>query len=161
MNELDHIEKIIEYLKQIITQNEYEKVCFLGNSMGGYGAILFGNILEVDRVLSFAPQSFINKWNRLINRDNRWKKQIENIYSFDNKRIDFFDLKEHLKNNPSNKTILEIFYSPNHRLDKKHAERLKKINNIVLHPIQEGGHGVVKTVKNSGQLKDIIKSTLL
>ena len=160
-DELDHIEKIIEYLKYIISQNEYEKVCFLGNSMGGYGAILFGNILEVDRVISFAPQSFINKWNRLISRDRRWAKQIDNIYSFKYKRVEFFDLKHHLKNNPTNKTILDIFYSPKHRLDKKHAERLKKINSVLLHPIQEGGHRVVKIVRNSGQLKDIIKSTFL
>ena len=160
-DELDHIEKIIEYLKQIISQNEYKKVCFLGNSMGGYGAILFGNILQVDRVLAFAPQSFINRWHRLINGDRRCQEQAENMYSFKNKRVDFFDLKKYLKNNPPNKTILDIFYSPNHVLDKKHAERLKKIKNVVLHPIQKGGHEVVKTVRNNGQLKAIIKSTLV
>ena len=41
--------------------------------MGGYAALLFGNILKVDKVLSFAPQTFIDKTNRLINCDFRWR----------------------------------------------------------------------------------------
>lgn len=62
--------------------------------MGGYGAILFGNMLEVDRVISFAPQSYINRWNRLINRERRWEKQIRNIYFFQKKERRLPQFKE-------------------------------------------------------------------
>ena len=158
-DELDHIDKVIEYLKNVLSKNKYDKVCFLGNSMGGYGALLFGSILNVDCVISFAPQSFIDKRNRIINFDIRWIKKINNIYRFEKKRMQYFDLKEHLNTNPSYKTQLNIYYSPKHRLDKKHAERLKELKNVILHPIQKGGHEVVKIVRNNGELKDLIIST--
>ena len=158
-SELNHIDKIIEYLEGIINSKKYDKICFLGNSMGGYASILFGSILNVDKVIAFAPQTFINKFNRKLTSDKRWEEQIEKVYVYKDKRKKFFDLKKCLRRKKSFKTQIHIYYSPNHVLDKKHAERLKFKTNIILHPIGEGGHSVVKTIRNQGELKTIIKAT--
>ena len=157
-SEIDNLDKVVEYLNNIISKNNYDKVCFLGNSMGGYAAILFGIILNVDSVISFAPQSFIDISNRLRNFDARWMKKISKIYFYKGKRSEYFDLKKHLSKCKPYKTEINVYYSPNHRLDRKHAERLKKQENIILHPISAGGHAVVKVVRNSGELKSLIKS---
>ncbi|MDB4835325.1 hypothetical protein OAH12_01940 [Cyclobacteriaceae bacterium] len=158
-SKLDHIEKVVQYIQDKINDNEYDKICFLGNSMGGYAAILFGSMLNVDTVISFAPQTFIGRFQRLINRDGRWHSQITKVQGFKHKRKDLFDLKKYLKRNRLYKTQINIYYSPKDILDKKHAERLKKVNNIALHPIEEGGHAVVKVVRDKGELKSLIKST--
>ena len=158
-SDLNHIDKITKYLEDIINNKQYNKICFLGNSMGGYASILFGSILNIDKVVAFAPQTFINKSNRILNFDSRWRKQINKVYDYKAKRKEFFDLKKCLKRKASFKTQINIYYSPNHRLDKKHAERLKSETNVILHPIDEGGHSVVKTVRNNGELKSLIKST--
>lgn len=158
-NELNQIDKIIKYLEDKISSNQYNKICFLGNSMGGYASILFGSILNVDTVIAFAPQTFIDRFNRIINFDIRWITQISKVHNYKNKRKEFFDLKEYLKRNNIYKTKINIFYSPKHILDKKHAERLTGMNNILMHPINEGGHAVVKTLRNNGNLKSLIKST--
>ncbi len=159
-SEFNHLDDIIKYLKIKITNNNYDKVCFLGNSMGGYAAILFGSILNIDTVISFAPQTFINRFNRRLYSDKRWSLQINEIYTFKNKRKEYFDLKKHLKNN-LDRTQINIYYSPKHKLDKKHAERLKKEKNVILHPIEEGGHFIVKHMRNNGELKSLIKSSFL
>ncbi len=156
---LNHIDKIITYIQDKTRKNRYDKICFLGNSMGGYAAILFGSIINVDTVISFAPQTFINRFHRMINRDKRWQNQMNQVYAFEKKRKDFFDLKKYLKKNNSYKTQINIYYSPKDILDKKHAERLKDLNNIILNPIKEGGHAVVKVVRDNGELKSLIKST--
>ena len=156
-SELDHIDKLIARLKEIISQNNYDKICFIGNSMGGYAAILFGTILNIDTVISFAPQSYIDRFNRLISYDIRWKNEISKVHSNKDKRKEYFDLKKHLSKIQSYKTELNIYYSPNHRLDKKHAERLKNENNVILHSIEEGGHAIVKVVRNNGDLKSLIQ----
>ena len=158
-DELDHSDKVTYYLKKIISENKYDKVCFLGNCMGGYAAILFGSILNVDCVISFVPQSFLTKRHRLLYADKRVPTQIHEIYTFKEKRMEYFDLKKFLNENQSYKTQLNIYYSPKERLDRKHAERLKNTRNVTLHPIQEGGHGVIKTIRDNGQLKKLIKST--
>lgn len=157
--ELDHVDKLIAYLREKITDNQYDKVCFIGNSMGGYAALLFGSILNVDCVIAFAPQTFVDMFNRLINRDFRWQRQIFKMYGFKRKRKEFFDLKKYLSKNNLYTTELNLYYSSEHILDKKHAERLKNEKNIILHPIKEGGHKVVKIVRDSGELKSLIKST--
>lgn len=157
-SELNHVDEIVQYLKKIIDSNTYENVFFLGNSMGGYAAILFGSILNVDTVISFVPQTFINRFNRIINRDKRWTKEISKIYAFQNNRKAYFDLKKHLKNNNSYKTQINIYYFPSHILDKKHAERLKNQKNVNLHAIEKGVHEVAKIVRNNGELKSLINS---
>lgn len=119
----------------------------------------FLEVLKVNSVISFAPQTFISKWLRFINYDRRWKNQISEVYSFNGKRKEFLDIKKVLSRNEDSGTLLNIFYCPAHRLDKNHAERLKKVKNVVLHPVLEGGHEVVKTIRNNGELKSLIKST--
>ncbi|MCD4729746.1 MAG: hypothetical protein K8R74_04035 [Bacteroidales bacterium] len=158
-DDIDNIEKVKDFLEKLITEKGYKKICFLGNSMGGYAAILFGSILNVDKVLSFAPQSFIDKRHRLFYRDNRWQNQIANISSSKDEKVQYLDLKLHLNNYKKNKTKIEIYYSHKHRLDTIHAERLKKFMNIELNPIYGDGHEIVKTMRDTGKLINIIKST--
>lgn len=96
-NGLNSTNKIITHLEDKIDAKQYNKVCFLGNSMGGYALILFGSILNVDNVISFAPQTFIDRFNRLLNFDRRWSKQIRKVHRYENKRKEFFDLKKFLR----------------------------------------------------------------
>jgi len=49
------IDETVTYLKNEI--KDYKRVLFLGNSGGGYAAILFGSLLEVETVVAFVPQT--------------------------------------------------------------------------------------------------------
>lgn len=49
------IDETVTYLKNEI--KNYKRVLFLGNSGGGYAAILFGSLLEVTSVIAFVPQT--------------------------------------------------------------------------------------------------------
>jgi len=159
-SEIDSIDKILIFLKKIIKEEEYKKVCFLGNSMGGFAAILFGSILNVDKIIAFAPQIFIDKKNRFFKADSRWKEQIVNLYNSPGISSEYFDLKKVIKNS-NLKVDIDIYYSSKHNLDRKHAERLKNINNITLHPINNGGHSVVKELRDSGDLKKLLQLSFI
>jgi hypothetical protein len=52
-----NIDQTIVYLKNII--KNYKEVIFLGTSAGGYASILFGSLLNVNKVLAFIPQTII------------------------------------------------------------------------------------------------------
>ncbi|MEM9829421.1 MAG: hypothetical protein AAF944_02225 [Bacteroidota bacterium] len=157
---INDVDRVIHFLTNSIRKNQYKKVCFLGNSMGAYAAILFGTMLNVDRVISFAPQTFIDRWHRLLYADKRWKTEIKSIYAYENKIEEYFDLKQYLNSKNNYKTKIDIYYSPTHRLDKAHAERMRKSLNIKLTPIKEGGHGVVKTVIDNGSLVTLVEEAL-
>lgn len=54
-----NIDETVSFLKNKITG--YEDVIFIGASMGGYAAILFGSLLNVKTVVAFRSQTIINE----------------------------------------------------------------------------------------------------
>lgn len=157
-DKISTIDQLTQSLREIIANRDYKKICFIGNSMGGYAAILFGVLLGVDEVLSFAPQTFVDKKRRLLHADFRWKKEIKGMYKSDVLNRPMMDLKSYLLQYPKQaKPIINIFYGANHRLDRIHAERMKKISNVCLFPIPGKNHQLVKELRNSGQLNKMFE----
>jgi len=156
-NDINTLEKTTHYIEKLLLTQQYNKVCFLGNSMGGYAAILFGLKFNIDKVISFAPQTFINRFNRMLYLDFRWRKQISNIYKQKKKGI--YDLKTIFELYKNSTTKVKIIYSIKHRLDKIHAERLKKYNQVHLVPMAKGGHAIVKSIRDNDGLLKLIKSS--
>lgn len=153
---INTLEKLKVQLENII--KDYERVTFIGNSMGGYAAILFGTLLNVNKVISFAPQTFIDARNRFWKFDIRWRKQINNIHKTKVCK-EYYDLKSFFNhNNISEKPSIEIYYSSNDRLDKLHAERMQSFKNINLFEFKDGGHEVIRVLKESGQLHTILRN---
>lgn len=158
----DHIQSIDDlkgYLEGIIKNYHYSSVCMIGNSMGGYAALLFGKLLHADRIISFAPQTFIDRLHRIIYLDQRWRKQISTIHKYAQKQPKYFDLK-HLLKMGMHESRITIFYSSGHRLDSCHAERLKGIQNVELISFNEGGHQIVKKIRENGELIRLLSECL-
>ncbi|MBT4391258.1 MAG: hypothetical protein HOD35_01210 [Euryarchaeota archaeon] len=148
----NNIENVTQNLKNIIKKINYSKVVTIGGSMGGFAALLFGIQLNVDGIIAFSPQTFIDKDNRKLHDDDRWSKQINYVQKNFN-RI-YFDLSDLVFNNIKVYSI----YGKEDRLDKIHSERLKsKGINISCY---SGGHNVVKTIRDNGELIKIINDCI-
>lgn len=146
------VESLCSFLKDIIDLCGKKYVMFYGNSMGGFAAIKFGAILEVQRVVAFSPQSFISQRMRNKYMDNRWSDHID---KFNNKFIDTeLELFSYLDSNSS--TVFDIHYSVNDRLDKVHAELLFKRANINLNHYTDSDHNLVQFLKQHNKLKNIL-----
>lgn len=159
-SEFDSKQKILEYLKSKIDYGNYEKICFCGNSMGGFASIYFGTMLNVKSIIAFSPQTFINKFNRLIYFDFRWRKHISKIHSSDKKFAKTnLDLKSHLKSSNNYLSDIDIYYDGSVRLDKIHASRLNRIRGVRLINLA-GGHAVVKKLRDKNRLTPIFQSKL-
>ena len=155
---IDHIDKLVEHLQSLIVQNQYERVVVLGNSMGGHAALLFGALLEVDVVLSFVPVTSIDKFDRWRYKDDRVPESINRVHTYKDKRKAYFDMKTLLSKRKNLKTQFNIYYDRNFPVDRKHAERMKKFSNVHLHPEEEGEHGLVKLIRDRGDLQKIIRA---
>jgi hypothetical protein len=57
----NNIDELIKIQKEVIVTYDWEKVIWIGASMGGYVALLFGSILKVNQVIAFFPQVDIEK----------------------------------------------------------------------------------------------------
>lgn len=147
-----------EYLKNKIDDIKPEKVYFVGNSMGGYAAILFAKLIGVGEVIAFAPQTFISPFLRIKNRDKRWAKQILSTYTKSLFKRKIWDLRPLLVNSNHNiKT--SIFVSKADKLDHIHASHISGINGVNVYEFEDGGHGIVKLLRDEGKLPAIMSGT--
>jgi hypothetical protein len=52
-----NVDTTVEYLKEKI--KNFDEVIFIGSSAGGYAAILFGSLLNIEKVIAFRPQTTV------------------------------------------------------------------------------------------------------
>jgi len=141
------------FLKTEIDKKKYKKVSIIGNSMGGYAAILFGLLLKVDEVIAFSPQTFIDHKTRILKFDFRWFKQVVKA-NF--KRQVGLNISDSFNKKIETRTIFKIYYSDLHRLDRIHAELLSEFKSVQLKPIHIKSHNIVKHLKETGELNNIL-----
>lgn len=141
---------LAKFMKKKIKQANVEKVMLMGLSMGGYGAIMVGSILEVDQVVAFSPQTFLTR--------SRYKKANlnEKFKDIDVKK-EVSDLKLLLENSKNKKTIYHIYYANLNKTDVRHAERISHIENVVLHPVESKHHTVTRLLVQDGTVGEIMK----
>jgi len=144
-----------DYIAGQISQINPHQTVFVGNSMGGFAALMFAALVGADRAIAFAPQTFISPFLRVRHRDLRWQKQILNTYfrSLFKRRI--WDLKLLLKN-IKGKPELSIYVSSSSRLDMAHAFYLEGLPAIDIQVLDSGGHSVVRVLRDRGQLPAIL-----
>lgn len=53
----ENIDVAVSELKKFIEMRGYEKLCFCGQSSGGYGALLYSHLLKADLCIAFSPQT--------------------------------------------------------------------------------------------------------
>ena len=120
--------------------------------MGGYAAILFGILIDADIIHAFSPHTSIGDEKYI-----RHKKKVRKVKK--NFSTQYFDLKNVIKLNKYN-GVINIYYDAKDKIDTKHAKHLKRSKNIALHSFFGGGHGLIKILKDSGDLHRIITSSL-
>lgn len=100
-----------------------KKVNAIGNSMGGFSAIIASKFIRIDNVVAFVPQFSVNK--TIVPDENRWDKYVDAIQSWNHMSVDGYfvdttkyyiiagyggrDLR-HLNLMPSGKNIHKIYF---------------------------------------------------
>ncbi|MEY8215639.1 MAG: hypothetical protein RPR97_14285 [Colwellia sp.] len=154
------IDSTVNFLKLQIKNIKPHKIFFVGNSMGGYAAIMFSHLIGKGEAIAFAPQTFISPMLRFKHQDSRWREEVYKTYirSFFKRKI--WDLKRLLRNTNTNQKI-SIFVSNNEHLDYVHATHIKGIDGVNIFDFGSGGHGVVKLLRDEGKLPAIMAGTYI
>ena len=133
-----NIDETTLYLNNIIKDENYEKVIYLGTSAGGYAAILFGSICNnnVNHVISFIPQTIIK------NPINLTYSNLKNIINENTKYILYGD-----------KSITDI--NDLHHISQ--CENIECFTNVKI--IKNNGCNL-KELRDSGFIKKTIDSII-
>jgi hypothetical protein len=136
----------------------------IGQSMGGYAAIMFGFLLGVDKILSFGPLSFLNSRAALSYHDRRWLAVMLELEK-NRPPVGYFDLPTLSRTADPRKTALHVFFGTKPdgentkeavNLDAVHPERLATYPNCVLHPSPYSGHAVVQYLIDTKQIDSLL-----
>jgi hypothetical protein len=116
----DSMEKVLGKLSEYISG--YSKTVFMGNCGGGHAAILFGTMLNVDKVIGFNPATYLDQKTLLLNEDGREDRLISLDQS-----IEYLNLKPYLDNKIYDTKIYSI-------VSQNTDTHVKQSNNILTCP---------------------------
>ncbi|QXP83730.1 hypothetical protein ABZN20_04695 [Methylococcus sp. ANG] len=151
-----NIPETARYIEHIIDKSSAEEIVFIGNSMGGYAAILFSTLIGRGRAVSFSPQTFISPSKRRASGDGRWRSKVLRTYGAALFKPKFFDLQRVLEKSSGDNRI-DIFVSSLDGLDVIHARNLEPFGNVRVTERELGGHNLVKHLRDSGELQLILR----
>jgi len=70
-------EQIVDIVQTYRDENDIEEVVTLGNSMGGFSAIVLADLMHVDRVIAFGPQYSMR--SEIVPEEERWRRYFNKI----------------------------------------------------------------------------------
>jgi hypothetical protein len=142
---VSYTDKILEYLSS--TGGNYSWHCGYGSSMGGYAAIRFSRVFNLNSVLAISPQfDIMQDWDR------RWSTQAKAFR--DMRPVDASDLDETCS--------YFIVYDP-YDLDRLHFEQYEKVispKQMTPVRVQNSGHPSGQVLRDTGLLQSIAFSVL-
>jgi hypothetical protein len=140
---INDVSKLTKFLLNEVNKIEPKDIIFVGNSMGGFAAILFHAMMQIGRCIVFSPQTFILEKLRCEYNDKRWPlliNPLNKIGLYNQELLNITALPSTL-NSPLNVTI---HVCSNHRLDFIHAKLFEKLNKAFIFEYRFGGHLLVK-----------------
>lgn len=152
-----NIEGTGAYLAEVAAIADARRVIYVGCSAGGYGALLHGALVGPDSVVAFSPQTFIDRWNRLRFADRRGRRRIP-AFRKRFPRAPMQDLRPVLASHPG--TTRYDLYHGSIRLDRIHARRLEPLPGVRRHELPVHKHLVVKAMRESGELSQILEAAV-
>jgi hypothetical protein len=138
-------------LRQIAERSGATRITCVGNSAGGWGALLVGSLAGADRVLVFSPRTSARVAFRLRHRDGRyWRDAVRLAARGGGGRHRDLLLLPRL-------APTELHYPAHSRLDRAHAERLAGCDGVTLHAHDSANHQVVRELRASGELGRLLQ----
>lgn len=127
------------------------RIVAVGNSMGGFAAMLFGQLCRFDAAVAFSPQAFITPGLRASHGDGRWQDKLDSVTTFH-----VGDLRPLLQGAGPE---VRIFSGARDPLDVVHARHLEGLPRVSVTLLPECGHNASRWLKEQGRLEDLILET--
>jgi pimeloyl-ACP methyl ester carboxylesterase len=162
-----HVDEVTGTLRSLIRSIRPGRLITIGQSMGGYAAIMFGILLNADRIVSFGPLSHLDAREAVRYGDLRFLSVME-LLQLDPPKSAYLDLPK-LAGALDYQGSLHVVYGTHPgnddgvsgNLDAMHAFRLAKLPHVMLHPYPESEHRIGEWLTRHQQMDDLLARLLL
>jgi hypothetical protein len=131
----------------------------IGNSGGAFAALVFGSIMGATEVHAFSAITFLDRARRKLHRDDRFPKEINRVNRGPHVQKRFLDARPWMRRRTA-PTAFHLYYAKDYRLDRLHAERVRRVKGVTLHPHPGQGHNTIRDLAISGELKQILRDAV-
>ncbi len=157
----NNIGDVVAFLKLKIEHLQPSMIVTIGQSMGGYAALIFGALLKADKIISFAPLSFIDPEKLNFFGDRRYYQALKKIndIKLDVKYLDVLEVFSSVKHDPEIHVVFGVDGDSDRELvhmDSMHALRLQALPGCVLHALEGVGHLVVKHLADNEMMDSFL-----
>ncbi|PWU24096.1 MAG: hypothetical protein C5B48_07485 [Candidatus Rokuibacteriota bacterium] len=151
----DSIDTVAASLQSILEEHDVERLVTIGSSAGGYAALAFGSLLGAELVISFSPQTVLDRaWLHEIG-DQRWPGHFKNLAALGGPDPRWIDLSDALLRERAGRTTYEVHYPSPHEHDAQHAKHLDGVPGLELIAYERGAHNFIQGLRNRGELNEI------
>jgi len=135
---------------------------FIGNSVGGYAAILFGHLLGADSVHAFAPQTCLQpdyvKQHRRLDSPEKLEA-YDRLWSSQHAQWQWFDLNAVLSEY-NGRTTYFVHHCADSGPDRHAAEWIAGREGVRVHNYPCDGHSVARHIAKNKLLLKILRPDL-
>jgi hypothetical protein len=168
----EHPDQTAAGLRALVDAIQPSKVVTIGQSMGGYAALMYGLLLQAQQVIAFGPLSFLDPQQALLYHDRRWLAVMRALAA-DPPASGYYDLQAlglAMARAPGGvlpETHLVFGTKPEQgakesvNLDAMHAQRLAVMGNCTLHPYPYSGHAVVQHLIDTKRINALLARLIM
>ncbi|PYC47476.1 hypothetical protein DI396_11030 [Litorivita pollutaquae] len=144
------MDKIIDYVTRIRDMAGATEICTIGNSMGGYGAMILPRYVPVARVAAFVPQ--ISMHPDLVTED-RWPGVMKNHGTYPVKSAGDVVTEK-------SGTEFYVTFGRNQKKDMAQAALLPDAPNLTVNMLPRCAHDAAEKMKTAGVLNKAVAAKL-
>ncbi|MEL7280926.1 MAG: hypothetical protein AAFY35_16705 [Pseudomonadota bacterium] len=142
-------EEILDLVESYKRTHKIQEVVTFGNSMGGYGAIIFAGALGAKSCLSFSAQYSADP--KVVPEEERWMEYRGKIAHF---------TRPPMETTLSDECIYFVVHGGGDR-EKPHWSRFPRADNFNHYLADQVGHALGKKMKAAGQISAITQCAIL
>jgi pimeloyl-ACP methyl ester carboxylesterase len=160
--EVQGIRRLVDCMRDHIEKLAPETMLFVGNSVGGYAAMLFGHLLGADAVHAFAPQTcllpdYVKKHRRLDRQEK--VEAYDRLWASREAEWDWFDLNAVLEHH-NGRTTYFVHHCEDSESDRSAAAWVAEREGVMTCTYPCGGHGVARHIAKERLLYNILRPDL-
>lgn len=164
-----HVDETAHGLRELVRAIAPSKVITIGQSMGGYAALMYGLLLDARQIISFGPLSFLDTEQARLYHERRWLAVMRELERAP-PPSGYYDLAALCRARATARTAIHIIFGtkpdqPNAtesvNLDAMHAHRLAGAGHCTLYPFPYSGHAVVQYLIDTRKINGLLAKLVL
>ncbi|MGK5074665.1 hypothetical protein [Janthinobacterium sp. ZB1P44] len=168
-----HVDETAQALRELVRRIAPSTITTLGQSMGGYAAVMYGLLLDAQQIVAFGPLSFLDVEQARLYHELRWLPVMESLAQ-DPPLSGYYDLAALCRARATGHTQMHLVFgtrpdaanagagaSESVNLDAMHAQRLAAFGRCTLHPFPHSGHAVVQHLIDTKRINGLLASCIL